>query len=857
MELLELEINNINSFKGTHKIDFTDSRLSSNLFLISGTTGSGKSTILDAIFFALYGKTPRFSDKKGLNQLVSFREKKGYCKLKYKLRDSIFEHHIELRSSGSTGKSYIKQDGKIIIEGKENSNKKTEELINLNFEQFHNTVILSQGQFDKFIKSKNGDKRKIITGFLSFNNKLEEIRKNIKSEKENIFTELNKLQGEISSIENFNSEANIDEIKLLIKQNELEKNNLIQEHSIIKKEINSISEQYAKVVNFKKYTQELDLLQKNYNFEAEFEKIQKFKNIRVAKEFYKEIQKFEQDIKNIEYQIQRENNLLEKNSSELKKLEEKKSELELQTKPLEKIYHNFANISNFQIFNNKLNEFIQNKNNLQQEIININNNLQQMKQEYKAQLHKFQTSKDYQLFENKLLTDFKDFEISEILAKKYLEICECCGTVFNHNQESSSKNNKLFEEQKKYFIDIRNRLSSLKESADLQNKNLENIKNNIVLIEKNIQDEVLKINNIKIELKENFLESEIENFFKLDLNLVSQDFKKIKSEIQALANYLEPKIHKKSQISAKIQYLEQDLIFKNQNLNKFNNNFNYELKKIKIDFATFRDLNKFSIYEIDEIEKTYNFKKEEKNRLKTLIYENKIELNHEKISNKFNNLETKEKELSNQIETKSNDIAINSQKITEIKNNSELLKIKNNEIKQIQENHDLFHELHNLTGTKFEDFIISHFLKNILDIANQYLYEMTSGRYQLQLKIEETEELKSDATDLLIIDSNQNFVPRSINTLSGGESFIASLAMALGMSDLASETGSINFMFLDEGFGTLDSNSLDSVFKMLFKLKSLSRKIGIVSHIDEVKNKIENRIEVEKKSNGFSVIKIK
>ena len=109
---------------------------------------------------------------------------------------------------------------------------------------------------------------------------------------------------------------------------------------------------------------------------------------------------------------------------------------------------------------------------------------------------------------------------------------------------------------------------------------------------------------------------------------------------------------------------------------------------------------------------------------------------------------------------------------------------------------------------------------------------------------------------LEIIDTYQADNIRSVNTLSGGESFLVSLALALGLSDLAGRNTQIQSLFIDEGFGTLDESALDLVISTLENLQADGKTIGIISHIKELKERITTQIQVEKTSSGFSEVLI-
>lgn len=152
------------------------------------------------------------------------------------------------------------------------------------------------------------------------------------------------------------------------------------------------------------------------------------------------------------------------------------------------------------------------------------------------------------------------------------------------------------------------------------------------------------------------------------------------------------------------------------------------------------------------------------------------------------------------------------------------------------------------TGKKFSTYAQGLTLLSLLALANQRLHHLTD-RYLL--------ESNPDNEDLLIIDQFQGNVRRSVSTLSGGESFLVSLALALALSDLAGRKTRIESLFIDEGFGTLDQGTLDLALTTLEKLQSESNKsIGIISHVEALKERISTQILIEKSAHGYSSIRI-
>ncbi|MGJ8693476.1 MAG: SbcC/MukB-like Walker B domain-containing protein [Thalassotalea sp.] len=148
-------------------------------------------------------------------------------------------------------------------------------------------------------------------------------------------------------------------------------------------------------------------------------------------------------------------------------------------------------------------------------------------------------------------------------------------------------------------------------------------------------------------------------------------------------------------------------------------------------------------------------------------------------------------------------------------------------------------------GNKFRRFAQGLTLGHLVFLANQRLMKL-DGRYQLQRK-------DSDALALEVIDTWQADSIRDTATLSGGESFLVSLALALALSDLVSAKTSIDSLFLDEGFGTLDNETLEIALDALDNLNASGKMIGVISHVESLKERIAVQIKVKKKSGlGYS-----
>jgi len=151
-------------------------------------------------------------------------------------------------------------------------------------------------------------------------------------------------------------------------------------------------------------------------------------------------------------------------------------------------------------------------------------------------------------------------------------------------------------------------------------------------------------------------------------------------------------------------------------------------------------------------------------------------------------------------------------------------------------------------GSRFVRFAQSLTLRQLIGLANLHL-EVLSPRHRLVAA-------DGDELDLRIVDLYQAGVDRPMESLSGGESFLASLALALGLSEFASRHHPIDSLFIDEDFGTLDSETLEIALSALGNLRSQGKTIGLISHVNLLKERIATQVRINRAAGGTSVIQV-
>lgn len=414
--------------------------------------------------------------------------------------------------------------------------------------------------------------------------------------------------------------------------------------------------------------------------------------------------------------------------------------------------------------------------------------------------------------------------------------------------------NKLNELEKK--IEYINKEIQLINTKKIKQKSLKEEIEKIELKYKNISESLIKEQNSYNEILKR-VPSEYQNLDNLKLNIKSLD-----KEINDLDNYIKLTRQEYETISKKLITINSNLENLKSNLEKSSNNLN----TLKSKFETlvnqnFKDLNEYNMSKVD--------------KLTIDNLENEINSYSESLIITKNNIENLNQELENlsivDIDKLENDLKIiednkdildtNLKTINlNIDHNKNILSIINNSYQKIKEKEKQYKIVADLSKLangssqnkiSFETFVLSSYFEDVIREANKRLESMTSKRYYL-LRREDGKGGGRKGLDLDVYDSH-TCKSRQVNTLSGGESFKASLALALGLSDTVQHSSGgirLDTMFIDEGFGTLDSESLDNAIDTLMELQDNGRIIGVISHVNELKERIPAKLIVEMDSKG-------
>ncbi|WP_160676705.1 AAA family ATPase [Clostridium sp. C8-1-8] len=435
-------------------------------------------------------------------------------------------------------------------------------------------------------------------------------------------------------------------------------------------------------------------------------------------------------------------------------------------------------------------------------------------------------------------------------------------------------------------LDIRNKLNNTAEAGkrlaselETLNKDIDKLKNNISLKEK-LELEIDKLNK-EYELETNNLE-------KLD-NEYTELFGKVKAEQELLVsveNEIPESIRVLSALEAKIKNNEkliEDIV---EALNKAQEAFNkattnkasieaelntqrsnlkeieeqvvklkerFELKLKACDFSSI-DQYKAAFLTLDNIRILEKQIKEYNENLKSLqdryaASEKEVEnlnyINLEGINTSLIQLKEEEKLVRDDEKKIAFRISTNTKALDKIQQLTSLIGDKEEKYSKVAELARIVNG-DNSERLTFERYVLAAYFDEIIEAANSRLYNMSGGRFVLRRKEEKGKGRKQEGLELEVFD-NYTGKARHVKTLSGGEGFKASLCLALGLADvIQAYAGGINLdtMFVDEGFGTLDPESLDNAIQCLIDLQQGGRLVGIISHVPELKERIDARLEV-------------
>ena len=368
---------------------------------------------------------------------------------------------------------------------------------------------------------------------------------------------------------------------------------------------------------------------------------------------------------------------------------------------------------------------------------------------------------------------------------------------------------------------------------------------------------ITKIDEYKKEIPENITDLKtLNNLIEVktkELNISKEKLAKLRLENENLAKKLEGENSISKEINKSIEELKLEIDNNKTNFNEaikeqgFDNIEDYENAKLKISMVEVleKEVENYN----SELKLTKAKQEDIVNKTKDIVF-----MDITTIDEEIKSIQENKKELEGKLRDLHSIIDNNK---TVLKNVENL----NIEFKEIEEEYKVVGELADLANGKkapyisFERYILASYFEDIIEAANIRLEKMTGDRFSLIRKTSKSKGAGQKGLELEIYD-NYTDSSRDVSSLSGGESFKASLSLALGLSDIVQSNAggvSLDTMFVDEGFGTLDPQSLDNAIDSLLELQRGGRLVGIISHVEELKERIDAKLEVTSTSKGSKV----
>lgn len=909
MKPINLIINAFGPYAQKVEIPF-DTLGQNGLYLITGDTGAGKTTIFDAITFALYGEASGEyrKDKAALRSDFADKKNKTYVILTFLCRGEIFKIKRSPKTPDHNSEVELTYpDGQVFTKEREVS-EKIKELTGMDKKQFSQIVMIAQGEFQKLLNAPTDERVEIFRNIFSTKNlqifqaKLFDKCKTISSDFDKLkdrllqyitqidFSDNEILENEINEINNsknsYNIEKLIEELKNQIKKDETEKKEFDKKKNSLNKDLEKLNQEFGNAEIIAKTQEEiLNLKQKiipNLEIESklaeeEFEKYSK--DLPKQEQLSVEISKLEKDLpkytdlEKLSKEIETIQKNIQKNTEDIQKTEAQlNSDKQTQTK----LKTDIENLKDIELENEKQ---LQKQEKLTEKLEQLNE-LKKLISQLEETQKNYETSQSniknlasewqaaHQEFE-RIYTLFIEQQAG-ILAKdlKPQTPCPVCGSL-EHPTPAKAKDENITKDSVQQAQDKSDKAKNI---LDTETQNLNKIKTEIEHLEEDIKKSSTKIFSKKSDknLKEN-LEEEYKNT-ENDLTNTKKVLKELNKKIKEKSDFenqlktLETEIlnleTSQKDLQNKKTELDKDYSAKNATLRTTKENLEYDNFETANKLLTEKQL-KHKTFE-DEFKKIQETKTQtktsleaQKESLKALEKQvkNAPQTDLEELKNKITELKTTISELENQITEITTRFSKNNEQKTNILKTSKEITQTENQLQTFKLLSDTANG--NLSGTlriTFEQYIQTAYFDMIIEEANKRFVKMTNYQYRLERKEEKKRNAKV-GLDLNVFDYHTGKY-RSVSTLSGGESFKAALALALGLSDVVQNYSGgikIDAMFIDEGFGSLDEESLEQALNTLYGLTEGNRIVGIISHVGELRNRIDKKILIKRSLNGSSV----
>ena len=407
---------------------------------------------------------------------------------------------------------------------------------------------------------------------------------------------------------------------------------------------------------------------------------------------------------------------------------------------------------------------------------------------------------------------------------------------------------------KKEYLELQDELKyiqKLKKSVALSLKDMSTYESKELKQAQSLENIQVQIHQLSGKLNDSLRQYEIGEVNK-NYQQVQKEYRQLSLEIETIQQDYEKVKNKYLEIKTKISSLNQQIIQEQEIYDELDNKYHTALDAF-INEEEFLNL-KTQINQISILEKKYQ---DYLISLKSLN-EQIISLENEVKDSTYVDLSSLSetiKEVNQQLREKNDDLEkLKIDYSLKEKMIKDIQKI-NQQLEKDEDTYQRYLDLYNLASGKnnarvsIERYVLATYFENMLIYANVIMKQLSQGRYQLLRKDYAGKGRSQQGLELDVFDQESGNI-RSIKTLSGGESFKAALSLALGLSRMVQDYAGgieLNTLFIDEGFGSLDSQSLDQAMNCLMELHHENKLIGIISHVSDLKDRIERQLVVERK----------
>lgn len=880
----------------------------SGIYLITGDTGAGKTTVFDAISYALYGEASgNYRENTTLRSKYASADTPTFVELEFEYNNEIYKinRNPEYPRPNKRGEGFTKQsanaelvmpDGSVITKIKEVS-AKVEEIIGINKNQFSQIAMIAQGDFRKLLNCETNERSKIFRKIfktepyhnieIKLSSLFNELKRNREKEKSGIEQYINQLkcnENDTLSLELERAKSGDVLIEDVIKLAGEIINKDTLEYTKTQKNIESINEEIEKInSNIKLYenqeatkkafaeaSAQLEELKAKRNdcekayksAEAQRERLddltRKINLINSKMPKYDELKSLENSINERAQSFEKSNNLLKLKQQEITSLEK---EIDEKSKALEEVKGADLLVQKLTVQKEEIKKKAEALKELKTEIDRCKTEQKNLKN---AQSFAKSALDEYGALENEYNQIYIAFfnEQAGIIADELKdgEPCPVCGSTSHPNLARKSENapsqadvesaQNLVKKAQEKADKARDTASALKSRFDEIAANVKSAAKKLFGTDDNVFDDYnSNINALKKEhdctlalLKT--ANEKLNLYQKLDKEIpkIQEKQKSLSDEISTLNTQKASDEAFISENTKRVTSIKSELDFESADLAKdklkeytnLSNDIKNAIEKSKNDF--------------DDIKSKYDTQKGTKASLEKALKEFK-EIDLASLNEKSLKLNEYKKGVDETAKSLYSRIENNKSRVDDISKKRDILKGYDDKyvwLKALSETAN--GDISGKEKITLETFVQMTYFDSIIRKANIRLLTMSDGQYEL-VRRSDAETLKKNEGLALDVIDHFNASSRSVSTLSGGESFMASLCLALGLSDeIQSSNGGIKLdtMFVDEGFGSLDGEALDRALSALTSLSQGNRLVGIISHVDALCDRIDNKIVITK-----------